>query len=171
MKKVVLILLLFFLISCSKEIDKNLVIKDFNINKYLGTWYEIARFNHIFEKNLYNVKAEYSLKDNKIIIKNSGYNKKTGKQKIITGTATIKNKNIGQLKISFFAPIKSEYNIILLDKNYRYAVVSGKNYNYLWILSRNKNMDEELYNKILNKVKNMGFSVENLVYPIQLNTE
>ena len=69
MKKVVLILLLFFLISCSKEIDKNLVIKDFNINKYLGTWYEIARFNHIFEKNLYNVKAEYSLKDNKIIIK------------------------------------------------------------------------------------------------------
>lgn len=169
MKKL-LILSLLCLFACSKKINQNLIVDNFDLNKYLGTWYEIARFDHFFEKNLYNVKAEYSLiNENKINVENFGYNIKTKKNKKIIGNATIKNSNKGQLIVSFFWPIKSQYNIILLDKDYNYAVIAGNNYEYLWILSRNKEMNKKLYKEILNKLKKMGFNVNKLIYPIQLD--
>lgn len=169
MKKL-LILSFLCLFACSKKINQNLIIDNFELNKYLGTWYEIARFDHFFEKDLYNVKTEYKLIDsNKISVENLGYDIKKQKTKKIVGNATIKNFNKGQLMVSFFWPIRSQYNIILLDKNYDYAVVAGNSYEYLWILSRKREINDKLYEEILNKIKKMGFDINKLIYPIQTN--
>ncbi len=164
MKK--LILILFILCSCSNRntINQNLIVKNFDLNKYLGTWYEIARSDNWFEKNLIDVKAEYSLtKNGKVKVVNSGFNIKNKKYKSINGVAYLINKDLGQLKVSFFRPFYSYYNIVLLDKNYEYVVIIGNNNDYLWILSRNKTMPDELYKEILLKIKNMGFKTENLI--------
>ena len=169
MKKL-LILSFLFLFACSKKINQNLIVNNFELNRYLGTWYEIARFDHFFEKNLYNVKTQYTLiNKDKIGVENFGYNIKTKENKKIIGNATIKDSNKGQLMVSFFWPIRNQYNIILLDKNYNYAVVAGSNYKYLWILSRNKKIDKTLYQEILNKIQEMGFDINKLIYPIQID--
>lgn len=108
MKKVLIFILI--LVGCTKnKINQDLIVKNFDINKYLGTWYEIARIDNRFERNLKNVKAEYILlQNNKIKIINSGYDTKNEKNRTITGYGYIKNKNLAQLKISFldlFIPI------------------------------------------------------------------
>lgn len=163
MKRILFIL--FFLAACaSNEIPETLIVQNFDANKYLGTWYEIARIDNTFEKNLINVKAKYSVMDNgKIKIINSGYNTKKEKNKSIEGVAYIIKDGVGQLKVSFFRPFYAYYNIILLDDNYEYAVVAGGNYEYLWILSRNQEIPEELYNKLINKITQMGFDTAKII--------
>lgn len=156
MKKIFII---FFLLSaCSKNrINQEIIIKNFDLNRYLGTWYEIARTDNWFERNLINVKAQYILmEDGKVKIINSGYNIKKKKEKTIKGVAYLPKPNIGQLKISFFRPFYSDYNIVLLDKEYQYAVVIGENYNYLWILSRTPKISNKLYSELLLKIKKLN---------------
>ena len=163
MKKV---LFMFFLIcACAKnEIPQNLIVQNFDANKYLGTWYEIARIDNKFEKNLINVKADYSIKDNgKIKVVNSGYNIKKQENKSIEGVAYVIKDGVGQLKVSFFRPFYAYYNIIILDKNYKYAVVAGGNYEYLWILSRESKMSDSLYNELINTIDNMGFDTSKII--------
>ena len=158
------LVLFMFLFSCSQnKINQDFIINNFDINKYLGTWYEIARIDNWFEKNLINVKAEYSLNENKLNIINSGYDTKSNKEKTINGVGYLVRDNYGQLKISFFRPFYSEYNIIILDKDYNYAVVAGNNYNYLWILTRNKSISNKLYDNLKQKISNMGFDVNKLI--------
>lgn len=163
MKKFLFIL--FFVCACTKnEIPQNFVVKNFEINKYLGTWYEIARIDNRFEKDLINVKANYSLMDNgKVKVINSGYNTKKNEDKSIEGVAYLLEEGIGQLKVSFFRPFYVYYNIILLDENYKYAVVAGGNYDYLWILSKDSKMSNELYNELINKINDMGFDTKKIV--------
>jgi lipocalin len=139
-------------------------ICDVDINRYIGIWYEIARFPHPFEKDLEYVTATYNiLNDDQIEVINSGV--KRGEKKNIKGVAYIPDKNCtGKLLVSFFWIIKSQYNIILLDeKDYNYAVVTSSTNNYLWILSRTPKISDELYDNLVDFVKSKGFDISKII--------
>ena len=141
-------------------------VQNFDANRYLGTWYEIARFDFRFEKNMDNTSAQYSLdKNGNINVLNSGYDYIKNKWKKADGVAKFRgNKNIGALKVSFFGPFYSAYNVIALDDNYRYALVSGKNLDYLWILSRDKSIPDEVKSNYLQIAENIGFDISKLIW-------
>lgn len=139
------------------------IVCDVNLKRYLGNWYEIGRLPFRSEKNLDNITAVYNLKKNgKIEVINSGYKK--GKKKSITGTAWVPDeKCTGSLLVRFFWPFKGEYNIIKLDKNYKYSVVMGDTKDNLWILNRNPHMEENLYAEIIEFLKEKGFNTEKII--------
>ncbi|WP_037571092.1 lipocalin family protein [Spirochaeta cellobiosiphila] len=141
-------------------------IDQLDVGKYMGKWYEIARLDFYFEKGLNNTTAEYSLKNNgKIKVVNRGYDFEKDKWKVAKGKAKFQTDiRNGALKVSFFGPFYSEYNIISVDNDYSYALVIGKNTEYMWILSRNKTIPEELRSKYLNLAQKAGILVENLIW-------
>lgn len=153
--------------SCSVGIPKGATaIQNFNSKKYLGKWYEIARFDFRFEKNLNNVTATYSMKDNgNIKVDNRGYDYIKNKWKESIGEAKfVENENVARLKVSFFKPIWAGYNVIDMDDNYKYALVAGNNLDYLWILSREKTVPQEYKDRFLEKAKKLGYKTENLIW-------
>lgn len=139
------------------------IICDLNLNRYLGNWYEIGRLPLRSEKGMDNITVIYNLKKNgKIEVINSGYKK--GKEKSIRGTAWLADENCtGSLFVQFFWPFKSEYNVIKLEEDYRYAVVMGKTKDKLWILSRNPQMDKEVYEGIIDFLNDNGFETERII--------
>lgn len=144
----------------------NSTVKTLDINRYLGTWYEIARFPHSFEKDLVGVTATYSLKPNgKIEVINKGYLKTLeGKDKIAKGKAKIPNtQEPGKLKVSFFLFFYSDYLIMELDKDYEWVLIGSSSPKYLWILSRKPNMDEAVYQMVLNKARERGYNLDKLI--------
>jgi len=141
-------------------------VSGFDKDRYLGKWYEIARLDHSFEKNLSNVSAEYAQKkDGDIKVVNRGYNEKTGKWKQIEGKARfIGDKTIGSLKVSFFGPFYGGYHIIAVDRNeYNYALVAGPSRSYLWILSRTTSLNEETYDTLVGRAAQLGFDTDSLI--------
>jgi len=158
---------LLLLNSCSVGIPKGATaIKNFDSDKYLGKWYEIARFDYRFEKNMDNVTANYSLNpDGSIKVQNQGYNyvKKEWKESI--GEARFVNdKSEARLKVSFFKPIWAGYNVIDIDDNYQNALVVGNSTKYIWILSRNKEMPESIKERFLAKAKKLGYDINALIW-------
>jgi len=157
--------------SKSKNSTKGIpAICNVNLERYLGTWYEIARLPHTFEKGLNNVTATYNLKtDGNIEVINSGI--KNGEKSVAKATAWIPDKNCtGKLLVSFFRPFKSEYNIIKLDEeNYSFSVVTSSSKNYLWILSREPKISEELYNDLISFVSSNGFDTSKIIKVNQNN--
>ena len=156
--------ILGFLWSCNKE-ENLVVVENFEVDKYIGKWYEIARFDSRFEKDLNQTTAEYSLGENgKIIVVNKGYNFKKNKWESVQGKAKFaQTKNLGDLKVSFFGPFYAPYKILQLDNNYQYALVtSGKD--YLWILSREKTIPDNIKNQYLNYAKLLGYTIQNLTW-------
>ncbi|QOW10497.1 lipocalin [Kaistella flava (ex Peng et al. 2021)] len=156
-----------FLNSCSVGVPKGAnAVQNFNAKKYLGKWYEIARFDYRFEKNMNNVTATYSMKDNgNIKVDNRGYDYVKNKWKESVGEAKfVKNENIAQLKVSFFKPIWAGYNVIDIDEDYKYALVVGSNLDYLWILSREKTIPDSYRQRFIDKAKKLGYKTENLVW-------
>lgn len=161
------ILGLMFLNSCSTKIPAGATaVQNFNSEKYLGKWYEIARFDYRFEKNLENVTAEYSKKSNgKIEVKNRGFNYVKNEWKEAIGEAKFVNQPTeARLKVSFFKPIWSGYNVIDLDENYKYALIAGDNLNYLWILSREKTIPESYRQRFVAKAKALGYNTDELIW-------
>lgn len=157
------------LLTCqSKEMNiiDTSTVDSFNINSYLGTWYEIARFQHSFEKDLVGVTANYSLReDGKIKVVNSGYkNKFSGKFKSITGKAKIPDKsNPAKLKVSFFLFFYADYYVLELDtNNYSYALIGSSSENYLWILSRTPTLPDDIYNMLVEKASIRGYNISRL---------
>lgn len=148
-------------------VPKNIVPVDgFDTNRYLGKWYEIARLDHSFERNLSNVSAIYTQKNSgEITVLNKGFDEKNGKWKQIQGKARlIEDETVGSLKVSFFGPFYGGYHIIALDKkNYSYAMVTGPSRSYLWILSRTKHMAEATYMDLVSKAANLGFKTAELI--------
>ncbi len=142
-------------------------VKSFNTQKYLGKWYEIARLDFRFERNLNNTTAEYSLRpDGKIKVLNRGYNYKTAKWKQSIGKAmSVGDPHEGKLKVSFFGPFYSAYNVIALDADYQYALIAGKNLDYLWLLSREKTMPEKIKEEYLIIARTAGYDTSKLVWP------
>ncbi len=141
-------------------------VKPFDVNKYVGKWYEIARFDFKQERGLNNTTAEYSLRDDgKIRVVNRGYNYEEKKWE----EATAKAKFVGatdeaMLKVSFFGPFYSGYNVVAIDPEYRYALVAGESLKYLWFLSRETTMPESVKKEFIEKAKAIGYNTEELLW-------
>lgn len=144
--------------------DEIPVVCNVDLERYAGTWYEIARLPHSFEKDLDNVTALYKIRRNgKIKVINTGY--KFCKKKVARALAWVPDPNCtGRLMVSFFRPFKSEYKIIKLDEQkYSYSVVSGSNKNYLWILSRKPKMNDRIYKELIEYLDSKGFNVSKII--------
>jgi len=153
--------------SQKKDIMNNNIqlAENVNIEKYAGTWYEIARYPHRFERNLAGVTATYTIKgDNKIEVLNQGYkNTLDGKRKVAKGKAYVPDVNrSGHLKVSFFLFFYADYYILELDPNYEHALVGSSSMNYLWILCRKPVMDEAVYKMLLEKAVKRGYDISRL---------
>lgn len=156
--------------ACKTGIPKGAqVVKNFNVEKYLGKWYEIARLDFRFEKGLEQTTAQYSLNpDGSVKVVNRGLKTKTGEWKESIGEAKfIGDKSVGRLKVSFFKPIWASYNILSIDGDYQYALIAGDNLDYLWILSRDKDMPEDIKQKYLKIADELGYKTDKLVWPNQ----
>ena len=160
----------FFLMACvvglfaacdASEID-NSTVKAVDLNRYLGSWYEIAKYDHVFERGLDYAMANYTLRDDgKIDVLNTGI--KDGRAKDAKGIA--KTTNIpGLLKVSFFGPFYSDYRIMMLDTNYQYVLVGGSNDKYLWILSRTPQLDDATKTLILAEANRRGYDTSKLIW-------
>jgi apolipoprotein D and lipocalin family protein len=168
-----LILTGIFLTSSQMEesVIDNSVVKKLDIQKYLGTWYEIARYDHYFERGLVGVTAKYSLReDGYIKVINSGYkNSLDGKFSQSVGKAFVPNpeNEPAKLKVSFFLFFYGDYYVMELDKDYQWAVIGSNSDKYLWILSRTPQMKDELFNELLEKLKKRGYDVSTLIKVVQ----
>lgn len=155
------------LYSCASTIpDKAVAVTNFDKAKYLGKWYEIARLDYKWEKDLNNVTAEYSLNDNGTIkVDNKGYDVKKDKWEESIGKAKfVKKDNVGMLKVSFFGPFYSGYNVVAVDKDYKYALVAGESLKYMWILSRETTIPESVKADFLIKAQEIGYKISDLVW-------
>ncbi len=154
------------LFSCTTIPKGATAVQPFKQEKYLGKCYEIARMDFRFEKNLNNTTAEYSLKENGTIrVDNKGYNTKKNKWTQAIGKAKfVSDKDIAMLKVSFFGPFYSGYNVIAIDPDYKYALVAGKSLKYLWILSRNTSINEEIKNEYLKLAQEIGYQTDELLW-------
>ena len=143
-------------------------VQDFEPERYMGKWYEIARLPQYFERDLDEVTAEYTLKpDGTIKVVNSG--RRGDEAKSATGTAHLKHPDAdplaGELRVSFFWPFYADYRIIVLAPDYSYAVVTAGSRDYYWVLSRTPTMEQERLDGILNRAKALGFELGKLEYP------
>lgn len=144
-------------------------VTNFNIDRYLGQWYEIARLDHSFERGLDQVTANYSLNADKTIkVINRGFNSTNQQWQQAQGKAKfVDQPDLGHLKVSFFGPFYGSYIIFALENDYSAALISSYNYDYLWILSRDKKLDPTVLERYLNRAKQAGFNTNNLIYPQQ----
>ncbi|HOG25889.1 MAG TPA: lipocalin family protein [Bacteroidales bacterium] len=134
------------------------------MDRYLGDWYEIARFDHSFERGLIRAKTNYTLKDDGTIrVLNSGY--KNGKYDEAEAKAyRPDDKYPGALRVSFFLFFYSDYWVLDLDENYNFALIGSKKAKYLWILSRTPEMAQEDLDRVMNKARSLGYKVEDLIW-------
>lgn len=157
-----------FLTSCSVKLPSSVTpIEGFELNRYLGTWYEIARLDHSFERGLEQVSATYSMReDGGVKVLNKGFDVKDKAWEDATGRAYfVGNASTGHLKVSFFGPFFGSYGIFTLDKkSYNYAFVSGDTTDYLWLLSRTPKVDERLKQEFIKQAKSRGFDTNKLIW-------
>ncbi|RYG03062.1 MAG: lipocalin [Chitinophagaceae bacterium] len=170
-----LLVLLFpalFLVSCLGKPDNVIPVTNFQADKYLGKWYEIARLDFYHEKGLNQVTATYSLReDGGIKVLNRGYLSEKDRWRESEGKAYfVEDKNTGYLKVSFFGPFYSSYVIFDLDPSYQYALVTGSNKSYLWILARTPTISGEVKASLLAKAAALGFDTDKLLYVEQTET-
>ena len=159
-------MLLIGFMSCNTIPEGVTAVKSFDKNRYLGKWYEIARFDFRFEKDLNTTTAAYSVnEDGSIKVLNQGYNTQTGKWVKAEGKAKFVGKeDVAMLKVSFFGPFYAGYNVIALDAEYQYALVAGQSRDYLWILSRNTSLPEDIKIKYLKIAQDAGFDTTRLLW-------
>ncbi len=143
----------------------NSVIDEFDLPRYLGVWYEIARFDHSFERGMDNVTAEYLLRDDGMVdVINSGW--KNGKMKVAKGKARQEDpKNEpAHLEVSFFLFFFSDYNVMMLDDDYQIALVGSKSPKYLWILSRTPQVSDDVVGAVLEEAERRGYDTGALIW-------
>jgi apolipoprotein D and lipocalin family protein len=142
-------------------------VRDFQAERYLGTWYEIARLDHSFERGLTKVTAEYARRDDgSIQVINRGYDAQRGKWREARAVAQFTGPaDTASLKVTFFWPFSGAYHVIALDhEGYNYAMVTSVNRSYLWILARQKHLDATVQNELLAKAKAWGFRTDDLIF-------
>lgn len=174
---IILITLVFALSSCTNT--KNMVdtttVNKLEIEKFLGTWYEIARFDHSFERGLVGVTATYSMRDDGMIkVLNQGYkNSLDGKLSQAIGKAKIPDSNFpGKLKVAFFWIFYADYFVMELDEeNYEWAVIGSSSPKYLWILSRKPQMDPAIYQDLIARIEKRGYDLQPLISVEQKGNE
>ena len=141
-------------------------INGFDKSRYLGKWFEIARFDISFEKDLMNTTADYSVGKNGFLrVVNKGYNYKKMKWEQAIGKARfVGSDTVGELDVSFFGPFYGAYNVIALDKDYQYALIAGSSTKYMWILSRTKTIPAEVRREYIQIAKASGFETDKLIW-------
>lgn len=159
-------MLLVGLWSCRQIPEGATAVKPFDKQRYLGKWYEIARLDNRFERGLTQVTAEYSLnEDGSIRVQNRGYRTEKKKWSEAIGKAKFAgDENVAMLRVSFFGPFYAGYNVIALDKDYRYALVAGDSHAYLWILSREKSIPADIKDAYLTTARNAGYDTAKLLW-------
>lgn len=154
-------------VACTTTPPKGVTpIEGFNADLYLGSWYEIARLDHRFERGLDHVTATYSKRDDgELKVINRGFNVKKQRWQESIGKAYFTGSpSQAALKVSFFGPFYGGYNVIALDKDYQHALVCGPNRNYLWILSRTPQLDGKVKEELTAKARQAGFDVNKLIW-------
>ena len=152
--------------GCLGMPEKVQPVNDFDAEKYLGQWYEIARLDHSFERGLENVTAEYSMReDGGVNVVNRGYSPEDQEWNEASGKAYFVNSpDQGYLKVSFFGPFYGSYVVFELDEeNYQYAFVSGPDLSYLWLLSRTPVVADEILTNFVKTAESLGFETKNLI--------
>lgn len=160
----------FMLAGCLGTPDGVEPVSNFDADAYLGTWYEIARLDHSFERGLSRVTAEYSRReDGGIRVINQGFSEQKAEWKSAEGRAYfVGDDHTGHLKVSFFGPFFSTYAVFGLDhEQYQYAFVSGFNHSYLWLLARTPTVDEKLIQRFEERAGELGFDTDQLIYVSQ----
>jgi len=140
-------------------------VSGFELDRYLGQWYEIARLDHSFERGLDCVTADYSLReDGGVRVINRGVNLSKGEPDEAEGRAYfIGDENIGRLKVSFFGPFYGGYNVLALDDDYQWSLVAGPDRDYLWILARQPTLDDATLDALIQRAEALDFPVDELI--------
>ena len=165
--RLALLLLLMSLPGCTGVPDGLEPVREFELERYLGTWYEIGRLDHRFERGLTDVSATYALReDGEIEVRNRGFEPEKQRWKEAIGRARpIGAPDTGSLKVSFFGPFYGGYHVIALDRErYGSAMVSGPDRGYLWILAREKQISPERRDALVDQARASGFDVDALIW-------
>ncbi|MEG3756081.1 lipocalin family protein [Psychromonas arctica] len=167
MKFLLLMVVILFQVGCTGMPEGMQAVKNFDSQRYLGTWYEIARLDHSFEEGLEQVTATYSMReDGGIKVVNKGYSTENNQWKEATGKAYfVDDENTGHLKVSFFGPFYGSYIVFKMDQvDYQYAFISSYNDEYLWLLSRTPTISDEVKQDFINTAQQYGFKTEQLIF-------
>lgn len=162
------IIALILLTSCSaSQIPAGVSpVKPFDVTRYTGKWYEIARLDHSFERGMSQVTAEYRDNgDGSIKVINRGFSESKNKWSEAVGRAQfVGASDVAHLKVSFFGPFYGGYIVFDMDQeNYQYALISGPNHSYLWLLSRTPTLSDDVKNRLIQKAKSAGFDTSKLI--------
>ncbi|MBQ9285688.1 MAG: lipocalin family protein [Bacteroidaceae bacterium] len=153
--------ILSWLTGCRLTVD-NSVVRELDLDRFLGSWYEVARFDHFFERGMSQTKANYVLReDGDIDVINTGF--KNGKPKTAKGKAKL-TSTPALLRVSFFGPFYSDYRVMLVAADYRYILIGSGSDGYLWILSRTPQLPESDRTAILNEAKRRGYDTNKLIW-------
>lgn len=162
------VLAAFLVLSgCTGVPDNVQPVDDFELSRYLGTWYEVARFDHSFEQGLSEVTATYSMReDGGVNVVNRGFSKADGSWDEALGKAYfVGSDSTGHLKVSFFGPFYASYVVMHLDKkDYQYALVTGPDKDFLWILARTPNLPRSTINQLVSTAKQAGYDTEKFIW-------
>ena len=159
-------LCIVLLVSCTGLPDNVEPVSQFDTEQYLGTWYEIARLDHSFERNLERVTATYGLnEDGSFSVLNKGFNTEKGEWRQAEGVAKpMGASDIAHLKVSFFGPFYGTYAVFELADDYSHAFVSGYNTDYLWLLAREPDVSAEVRQRFINESQALGFDTSKLIW-------
>lgn len=165
-------LLILILSGCTGVAPGLVPVDNFDVDRYLGQWYEVARLDHSFERGLSHVTANYSVKDDGgIKVVNKGYSIEDSRWDTANGKAYfVSESNKGHLKVSFFGPFYGSYVVFYIDDvDYQYAYVGSYNKDYLWLLSRDKNVSEAQKIHFLEMTKSKGYDTDSIIWVDQSN--
>ena len=155
------------LVGCLGMPDEVQPVRGFDAGRYLGRWYAIARLDHSFERDLINVTAEYSRRDDGALrVVNRGFDTGEDEWDAIEGVARfVGSEDEGYLKVSFFGPFYGSYVVFEIDAdNYSYAFVSGFNHDYLWLLAREPSVPDALRERFLRAAEERGFAIDEIIW-------
>lgn len=169
MKYIMITLILLLLVGCvfcspaANQINRQ-TVDTLDLRRFLGHWYEIARYDHRFERNLEQVETDYTLRaDGEIEVVNRGIDRRTGEERIARGRART-TKRVGQLRVSFFWFFFSDYNILAVGPDYEWAVIGSRSPKYLWILAREPHLPPATMYKILHLIEQRGYPTAPLIF-------
>ena len=154
-----------FLSACTGLPEGVEPVEGFQLDHYLGQWYEVARLDHSFERGLDCVTAEYAMReDGGVSVTNRGVNLAEGEADVAEGKAYfIDEKDVGRLKVSFFGPFYGSYNIMALDDDYQWSLIAGPDRDYLWILSRTPTLPDATYQDLVQRAAEHDFPTDELI--------
>ena len=166
LKRFMTVCTVVFITACTVLPDNVEPVRNFDPERYLGTWYEIARLDHSFERDLERVTATYELNDDgSIAVLNKGFNTEKAEWRQAEGVAKPMGSNdIGHLKVSFFGPFYGTYAVFELADDYSYAFVSGYNTDYLWLLAREPQINVDVRERFMARSQALGFETADLIW-------